>query len=148
VTSSTSDGADFEREIRLFESTEWWVATDVETGHTSQGATRDEARENLADAIVALPDPRDRVRDVAAVATPLVPGPVDEAHAGDAVPRECVADCPKSPVRPPAIVLGVWGCGGHAGAALAVEDPATVPGARDDDPIAHVRPWDGPLEEF
>lgn len=54
MASSTEDdrGDDATgQEIRLVESEDWWVATDVETGVTSQGKTRAAALENLDDAV-------------------------------------------------------------------------------------------------
>jgi predicted RNase H-like HicB family nuclease len=39
------------QEIRLVESEDWWVATDVETGVTTQGETRETALENLDEAV-------------------------------------------------------------------------------------------------
>ncbi|MEF8773377.1 MAG: type II toxin-antitoxin system HicB family antitoxin [Halobacteriales archaeon] len=40
-----------EQEIRLVDSGEMWIATDVETGVTSQGATRADALSNLDEAV-------------------------------------------------------------------------------------------------
>jgi predicted RNase H-like HicB family nuclease len=54
MASSTADGDDPEQEIRLVDSGEWWVATDVETGVASQGETRSEALANLDDAVALL----------------------------------------------------------------------------------------------
>jgi len=52
MASSTTDGDDeAEQEIRLVSSGGGWVATDVETGVTSQGETRMAAIENLDDAV-------------------------------------------------------------------------------------------------
>ncbi len=53
MASSTADGDDDEpeREIRLVSDGEWWVATDVEAGVTSQGETREAALENLDEAV-------------------------------------------------------------------------------------------------
>jgi len=52
MASSTADREDEpEQEIRLVDDGEWWVATDVETGVTSQGETREEALVNLDDAV-------------------------------------------------------------------------------------------------
>lgn len=39
------------REIRLVEEDGWWSATDVEVGVASQGNTREEALENLDEAV-------------------------------------------------------------------------------------------------
>jgi len=53
MASSSADGDDDapEQEIRLVSDGEWWVATDVETGVTSQGETREAALENLDEAV-------------------------------------------------------------------------------------------------
>jgi len=53
MASSTADGEDDEpvQEIRLVNDGEWWVATDVETGVTSQGESREAALENLDEAV-------------------------------------------------------------------------------------------------
>lgn len=53
MASSTADGDEDEpeQEIRLVDSGELWVATDVETGVASQGQTREAALENLDEAV-------------------------------------------------------------------------------------------------
>lgn len=52
MASSTADDVDeAEREIRLVETGDGWVATDVEWEVTSQGETRRVALENLDDAV-------------------------------------------------------------------------------------------------
>jgi predicted RNase H-like HicB family nuclease len=52
MASSTAEGDDNpDQEIHLVKSDDWWVATDVETGVTSQGETREEALENLDEAV-------------------------------------------------------------------------------------------------
>jgi hypothetical protein len=52
MASSTADGdEEYEQEIRLVDDGEWWVATDVETGVTSQGDTREAALANLDEAV-------------------------------------------------------------------------------------------------
>jgi predicted RNase H-like HicB family nuclease len=53
MASSTADGEDDgpEQEIRLVNSGELWVATDVETGVASQGETREVALANLDEAL-------------------------------------------------------------------------------------------------
>jgi predicted RNase H-like HicB family nuclease len=52
MASSTAGSEDEpEQEIRLVDSGEWWVATDVETGVTSQGETREAALANLDEAV-------------------------------------------------------------------------------------------------
>jgi len=55
MASSTRDGDDHDGEIRLWQEDDWWIATDVETGVTTQGESRVAALENLDDA-VALHD--------------------------------------------------------------------------------------------
>lgn len=53
MASSSVDGDpdDPEREIRLVKSDDWWVATDVASGVTSQGESRTAALENLDEAV-------------------------------------------------------------------------------------------------
>lgn len=51
MASSTRDGADHADEIRLWPEDDWWVATDVETGITTQGESRSAALENLDEAV-------------------------------------------------------------------------------------------------
>jgi len=52
MASSTRErDAAHENEIRLWREDEWWVITDVETGVTTQGKTREEALEMLDDAV-------------------------------------------------------------------------------------------------
>jgi predicted RNase H-like HicB family nuclease len=53
MASSTADGEDDSpaQEIQLVNSGELWVATDVETGVTSQGETREAALANLDEAV-------------------------------------------------------------------------------------------------
>lgn len=48
-SSRTDDES--EQEIRLVDAGEGWVATDVETGVTSQGTSREEALSNLDEAV-------------------------------------------------------------------------------------------------
>jgi hypothetical protein len=55
MASSTRDGDGHDGEIRLWREDGWWIATDVETGVTTQGESRAAALENLDDA-VALND--------------------------------------------------------------------------------------------
>ncbi|WP_160063640.1 MULTISPECIES: type II toxin-antitoxin system HicB family antitoxin [Natrialbaceae] len=45
------DAPEIRTRITLTEEDEWWVATDEETGVTSQGGTRVEALENLDEAV-------------------------------------------------------------------------------------------------
>lgn len=53
MASSTEDGdsGEFEQEIRLVKSEDWWVATDIQTGVASQGDTRANALANLDEAV-------------------------------------------------------------------------------------------------
>lgn len=52
MASSTRDGeTEREDEIRLWREDDLWVITDVETGVTTQGETREEALEMLDEAI-------------------------------------------------------------------------------------------------
>lgn len=52
MASSTRDGdLDHEDEIRMWREGDWWVITDIETGVTTQGETREEALEMLDDAL-------------------------------------------------------------------------------------------------
>jgi len=53
MASSSADGDEDDpvQEIRLVDDGEWWVATDVETGVTSQGESRAEALANLDEAV-------------------------------------------------------------------------------------------------
>lgn len=52
MASSTRDGdPDHEDEIRMWRENDAWVITDVETGVTTQGETRQEALEMLDDAV-------------------------------------------------------------------------------------------------
>jgi len=52
MASSTRDGdLDHEDEIRMWPEDDVWVITDVETGVTTQGDTREEALEMLDDAL-------------------------------------------------------------------------------------------------
>lgn len=51
MASSTRDGESREDEIRLWREEDWWIASDVETGVTTQGESRDKALENLDEAV-------------------------------------------------------------------------------------------------
>lgn len=52
MASSTRDSEpDHEDEIRLWREDDWWVITDVETGVTTQGETREDALEMLDEAV-------------------------------------------------------------------------------------------------
>lgn len=52
MASSTRDqDADHEDEIRMWREDDGWVITDVETGVTTQGETREEALEMLDEAV-------------------------------------------------------------------------------------------------
>ena len=55
MASSTREGEPHDDEICLWREDDWWVATDVETGVTTQGHSREAALENLDEA-VALHD--------------------------------------------------------------------------------------------
>lgn len=90
MASSTADegGGEPEQEIRLVDSGEMWVATDVETGVTSQGETREDALSNLDEAIAlhreqagesveAPEDERDALRDLG-----IDPDEVEQAREG------------------------------------------------------------------
>ena len=51
MASSTREGEPHDDEIRLWHEDDWWVATDVETGVTTQGQSRESALENLDEAV-------------------------------------------------------------------------------------------------
>jgi len=52
MASSTRDpNNDHEDEIRMWREDDWWVITDVETGVTTQGETKEHAIEMLEDAL-------------------------------------------------------------------------------------------------
>lgn len=51
MASSTQDGDHHDGEIRLWREDGWWIAKDVETGVTTQGASRAAALENLDEAV-------------------------------------------------------------------------------------------------
>ena len=52
MASSTRDSnSDHEDEIRMWREDDWWVITDVETGVTTQGETKEHAIEMLEDAL-------------------------------------------------------------------------------------------------
>ncbi|QCC50452.1 type II toxin-antitoxin system HicB family antitoxin [Halapricum salinum] len=52
MASSTRDpDADHEDEIRMWRGDDGWVITDIETGVTTQGETREEALEMLDEAV-------------------------------------------------------------------------------------------------
>jgi predicted RNase H-like HicB family nuclease len=55
MASSTRDGDVHDDEIRLWREDDWWIAKDVETGVTTQGRSREDALDNLDEA-VALHD--------------------------------------------------------------------------------------------
>ena len=52
MASSTRDREPHDGEIRLWRDDDWWVAKDVETGVTTQGASREDALANLDEAVV------------------------------------------------------------------------------------------------
>jgi len=51
MTDLRDDPPPCEGEIRLWPEDDWWVVTDVETGVTTQGKTREEALENIDEAV-------------------------------------------------------------------------------------------------
>ncbi|OYR57201.1 type II toxin-antitoxin system HicB family antitoxin [Halorubrum halodurans] len=51
MATSTRENSDHEGEIRLWREEGWWIAKDVETGVTTQGDSRDDALENLDEAV-------------------------------------------------------------------------------------------------
>lgn len=51
MASSTRDGEPHKDEIRMWREGDSWIITDVETGITTQGETRQEALEMLDDAV-------------------------------------------------------------------------------------------------
>lgn len=56
MARSASNGDIHDGEIRLWRDEDWWVATDLETGVTTQGPTRDAALENLDEAVAVHND--------------------------------------------------------------------------------------------
>lgn len=58
MASSTRDGDPHEDEIRMWREGDMWVITDVDTGVTTQGETRQEALDMLDDAVAAYNDDR------------------------------------------------------------------------------------------
>jgi predicted RNase H-like HicB family nuclease len=51
MASSTRNGDANDGEIRLWQEDGWWIAKDVDTGMTTQGESREEALDNLDDAV-------------------------------------------------------------------------------------------------
>ncbi len=51
MASSTRDEDVHDGEIRLWQDEDWWIATDVDTGVTTQGESKVTALENLDDAV-------------------------------------------------------------------------------------------------
>ena len=51
MASSAGDGEAFSEEIHLWREGQWWVIKDVETGVTTQGRTREDALDNLDEAV-------------------------------------------------------------------------------------------------
>jgi predicted RNase H-like HicB family nuclease len=51
MASSTRDGEPRDGEIRLWREDDRWIARDVETGVTTQGASREDALANLDEAV-------------------------------------------------------------------------------------------------
>lgn len=51
MASPTEGGARHDGEIRLWRDGDWWIATDVDTGVTTQGPSRDDALATLDEAV-------------------------------------------------------------------------------------------------
>ncbi len=51
MASSTRDEDVHDGEIRLWQEEDWWIATDVDTGVTTQGESKVTALKNLDDAV-------------------------------------------------------------------------------------------------
>ncbi|GGL41720.1 HicB family protein [Halarchaeum grantii] len=51
MASSSSNESTHTGEIRLWREDDWWIATDVETGVTTQGESRADALDNLDEAV-------------------------------------------------------------------------------------------------
>jgi predicted RNase H-like HicB family nuclease len=51
MASSTRNGDANDGEIRLWQEDSWWIAKDVDTGVTTQGESREDALDNLDDAV-------------------------------------------------------------------------------------------------
>lgn len=51
-----ANGTNHTDEIRLWREDDWWIATDIETGVTTQGPSRVAALENLDEAIALYKD--------------------------------------------------------------------------------------------
>ena len=70
MSSSSSGGKRHDDEIRLWRDDEWWIARDVETGVTTQGSSRQDALENLDEAVALAegtagrPPSEDELRDL------------------------------------------------------------------------------------
>lgn len=60
MASSTRNGDANDGEIRLWQEDGWWVAKDVDTGVTTQGESREEALDNLDDAVAVHTGERGR----------------------------------------------------------------------------------------
>jgi predicted RNase H-like HicB family nuclease len=60
MASSTRHGDTNEGEIRLWQEDGWWIAKEVDTGVTTQGASREEALGNLDDAVAVHTGTRGR----------------------------------------------------------------------------------------
>lgn len=60
MASSTRDGNGHDGEIRLWQEDDWWIAKDVDTGVTTQGESREEALDNLDDAVAVHTGKRGR----------------------------------------------------------------------------------------
>ncbi|WP_049935212.1 type II toxin-antitoxin system HicB family antitoxin [Haloplanus natans] len=60
MASSTRESDAHDGEIRLWQEDDWWIATDVDTGVTTQGESRTAALENLDDAVALYDGERGR----------------------------------------------------------------------------------------
>lgn len=60
MASSTRNGEANDGEMCLRQEDGWWIAKDVDTGVTTHGGSRDEALDNLDDAVAVHTGERDR----------------------------------------------------------------------------------------
>lgn len=60
MASSTHEGNGHDGGIRLRQEDDWWIATDLDTGVTTQCETREAALENLDDAVALYEGDRGR----------------------------------------------------------------------------------------
>ena len=56
MASSVNGGTAHEDEIHLWREGDWWIATDINTGVTTQGQSRRAALENLDEAVALHTD--------------------------------------------------------------------------------------------